>query len=206
MKHISALLALSLGATVNAQMIHEIHVIDDEFVPAALTIQLGDQIHLIFDDNNHTFTQVDQATWTANGDTPLPGGYDFGTGTANPGDDHTFTPTGLGTIYYVCVFHVDMGMKGTLSVTGTSGLADIQEAASLRFAPNPARDRITLLDDPGVPVEVSFYDATGRLTLVMVPFGSTVIDVSSVPAGNYQMLVRDRDQKLLARERMVITR
>ncbi|HMC97438.1 MAG TPA: hypothetical protein VKG92_07295 [Flavobacteriales bacterium] len=37
-----------------------------------------------------------------------------------------------------------------------------------------------------------------------VPLGASVVDVSWIPSGIYQMLVRDRDQQLLARERVVI--
>ncbi len=203
MKHLSTLLALSLLGTANAQTTHELHVIDYEFVPAALSIELGDAIHLIFDDDGHTFTQVTQATWMSNDNDPLPGGYNYCDDTPNPGDDFTFTPTGLGTIYYVCIPHAGDGMKGTIDVTAVDGIADMAGLPGLRFAPNPARDRITLLEEPTVPMEFAFHDATGRLVMVAVPT-ATVVDISSLPAGNYQMLVRDRDQQLLAREQLIV--
>ncbi len=205
MKQLSSFLVLAITATVNAQTTHEIHVIDNAFVPPALTIELGDAIHLIFDDDGHTFTQVSQATWMANDNTPLPGGYNYGTDTPNPGNDFTFTPDELGTIYYVCIPHADDGMKGTIMVTGPNIIAEGQDVPRFRTTPNPAQDRITFLEEFSVPVEVEFYDATGRLALTTVPVASSVIDVSSLPAGHYQMLVRDREQRPIGRAFVVVT-
>src|SRR6185295_2561450 len=93
--------------------------------PAELTIGLGDHVHIIFEDPDHTFTQVSHGTWEVNGTDLLPGGYNLGQGTPNPGTDFTITPDALGIIYYVCQIHVaDHGMKGKITVVSASGVEE----------------------------------------------------------------------------------
>ena len=67
-----------LSAT--AQTTHELHVKDNTFHPPFLAIQLGDHVHIVWDKETpreHTFTQVERATWEVNGTTPLSGGFHF---------------------------------------------------------------------------------------------------------------------------------
>jgi hypothetical protein len=65
---------------------------------------------------------VSQATWNANGTTPLPGGFSvpFGGGMVLP------SQLGIGTHYYVCQAHVSFGMKGKIIVTGSSVQKEFQ--------------------------------------------------------------------------------
>lgn len=84
------------------------------FSPATLNAKVGDQITFVIGPG-HTATRVDLATWEANLDTSN-GGFDFAEGT------HTYTvqASDVGTIYYVCDFHVSMGMKGKIIVSNSS--------------------------------------------------------------------------------------
>ena len=206
MKQLSALLALALPLALQAQTTHELHVMDYEFVPAALTIQIGDHVHIIFDDPDHTFTQVDQATWMANGTTPLPGGYNMGEGTPQPGTDFTITPTGLGTIYYVCQPHVvDHGMKGTIDVVST-GVEEQTMPDAYRLAPNPASAMIELITDEQTTTYVDFYDAEGKLSLSASLQGRGFIDVGTLGAGSYVVDIRNLGGALLSRRQLVIAR
>jgi plastocyanin len=205
MKHLYTLLLLGSALTLRAQTTHELHVMDDVFSPAALTIQLGDAIHIIWDDPDHTFTQVDQATWIANGQTPLPGGYNYGAGTPTPGTDFTIIPDALGTIYYVCQQHVLMGMKGTISVV-TVGMEEALMQEAWQLAPNPATDRVQLLSDVPLQVMAVAYNAAGQRCLMEKAGDARYIDVDALADGLYIMEIRDLDLRLLSRQRLVVAR
>lgn len=81
------------------------------FVPAAITINLGDTVNFVIT-NAHDAAEVSQATWNANGNTLLPGGFKtpFGGGMVLPAQ------LGTGVHYYVCEPHAANGMKGTITV------------------------------------------------------------------------------------------
>ena len=81
------------------------------FVPADITINLGDSVNFSIQ-NAHTVVEVSYATWLANGNTPLPGGFSLpnGGGMLYPAQ----LPTGIH--YYVCGPHAANGMKGTITV------------------------------------------------------------------------------------------
>jgi plastocyanin len=207
MKHFSTLLLLGSALTMQAQITHELHVMDDVFSPADLTVQPGDAIHIIFDDGDHTFSQVDQATWQANEDFPLlPGGYNFGQGTPNPGTDFTITPTTVGTIYYVCQIHVEMGMKGVIHVGGVSGMEEAAAQDAWKLAPNPATDVVRLVGDISTPVVAVMYNAAGQRCGMEKADNAHPVNVGELANGLYTLEVRDMDLRLLSRQRLVVAR
>jgi len=207
MKHIPALLAVMLAVATQAQVTHELLVEDDQFNPSSMTIAAGDHVHIHWDNSvthDHTFTQVTQATWNANGTTVLPGGYNFGVGTPNPGIDFTITP--LSAVWYVCQNHVSMGMKGTINVTGTSGIEEPMAQESITLAPNPASASVSIIAPGGVALMVSFYDAVGRNFMSTELNGDRTIDTHGFCAGIYFAEIRNLQGILLSRQRLVITR
>lgn len=92
------------------------HVITNQgrtFVPDAITIQQGDIIDWQIA-GNHNVIQVSEATFNANGNTQLPGGFSAPFG----GGQVTFNQAG--TFYYVCVPHAGAQMKGIVTVQAAS--------------------------------------------------------------------------------------
>ncbi len=81
----------------------------NSYTPNLLTVNIGNTI-LLSASAAHPLVQVSKSVWNANGSTPLSGGW--GTKTAN----YLFTATTSDTIYYVCSFHVGLGMKGRIIV------------------------------------------------------------------------------------------
>jgi plastocyanin len=205
MKHSITLLALLTGATISAQTTHELHVMDNQFNPSALTIGLGDMIHIIFDDEDHTFTQVDQATWLSNGTTPLTGGFNLGQGTPQPGTDFTITPMALGTIYYVCQIHVDMGMKGSIAVVST-GIEEASMQNAFELAPNPSFAYVKLITDQTAPMLLDVFDAAGQRSMGTRVSGHSTIDVTGLAPGSYAVHIRNMEGALLSRQRLVVIR
>src|SRR5215831_2615330 len=77
------------------------------FTPATITISSGDDVNFVLE-SIHNVVEVNQATWDANGFTPLPGGFSdpFGGGLV-PASKLT-----AGIHWYVCGVHASFGMKG----------------------------------------------------------------------------------------------
>jgi plastocyanin len=190
-----SLIALTMGAA--AQTTHELTNVEETFVPDLITLQAGDSIHLVLADP-HTCTQVDEATWDANGNTSN-GGFDY------PSGDTTFALNAPGTYYYVCVPHADMGMKGRFVVTASSGIGELHPDAGSRISPNPASKQVHLV---GVPSSghVSVLDANGKVALEAPVPADGMLQVSSLQAGAYTIVVTDEQGKTVSGQRLVIAR
>lgn len=169
-------------ATIQAQATHELTNVGLTFSPALITMNAGDSIHLVLS-NPHTCTEVDQATWDANGNAPN-GGFNYSAG------EHTFALDIPGTYYYVCAVHAGMGMKGKIIVENGSGIQAATDLGSIKLYPNPARNEVRIGGfEPGQSVQV--MDAALKLVLEAKPKADGLLDISPLPAGNYNVSVRD---------------
>lgn len=81
------------------------------FSPELLNAKVGDVIKFNIG-AGYTVTRVSEVSWNS-GDPLSNGGFDFPFGT------HTYTlqAADVGTVYYVCKFHVGDGMKGKILVS-----------------------------------------------------------------------------------------
>lgn len=190
------LLALSVAAA--AQTTHELTNVGTSFSPTVINMVAGDSIHLVLG-NQHTCTEVDQATWNAN-DITSNGGFDY------PGGEYTFALDQAGTYYYVCLNHVvNMGMKGQFIVATNTGVQDQVADPVPQLFPNPANKRVTLSGImPGKQIRV--HDMNGRLVLQTTTSTNGAMDISTLEIGTYLVTVRDEDKQPIALERLVITR
>ena len=167
------------------------------FNPNVLTVTAGTEITITLG-SPHTFTQVSQATWNANGSTPLPGGFNFNAGT------HQLTLDIPGTYYYVCVPHAGMGMKGQIIVESNTGIEDGSTPVTFTIAPNPANDLLTVTADPSKASVVKLMDLSGREVLAQRLTGNDRISISQLPEGNYVAVVLGADGSMLEQRRLVI--
>ncbi|MDP2722146.1 MAG: T9SS type A sorting domain-containing protein [Bacteroidales bacterium] len=100
------------------------------FTPDSITIFEGDSVKFTLGDT-HNVVEVSQATWLANGNTPLPGfSLPFGGGLL------LSSQLTVGMHYYVCGPHASGGMKGIINVQSTSGISENQSVVSVY--PNPS--------------------------------------------------------------------
>ena len=139
MKKIISLLVLSVISTVSYCTTWQITNVGTTFSPSTVTIHLGDSVNFTLE-SIHNAVEVSQATWNADGNTPLPGGFSvpFGGGMLVPAQ----LPTG--THYYVCSTHASLGMKGIITVQNNAGIAGNQLAPTISVYPNPANNLLTL--------------------------------------------------------------
>jgi len=109
------------------------------FNPATLNIEAGDNVTFVLE-GIHNAVEVSQATYDANGTTPLPGGFSvpFGGGEVLPAQ------LPIGTHWYVCTTHVASGMKGIIIVGTPTGIEESTVLPDISIFPNPAIDLITV--------------------------------------------------------------
>src|SRR6187551_1599242 len=73
------------------------------FTPNLITIQDGDTVSFVLG-SMHDAREVSQASWTANSNTALPGGFQTSMGGG------AVLNLSVGTHYYVCTPHIQFGM------------------------------------------------------------------------------------------------
>jgi plastocyanin len=102
------------------------------FSPATITIQLGDSVRFNIG-GIHKVEEVNQATWNANNNTPLPGfNTPFGGGLILPAQ------LTEGTHWYVCMPHASSGMKGMIIVENTTSVRLQPTTSAFNLFPNPS--------------------------------------------------------------------
>ena len=110
-KTITLPLVLAVSLAAHAQTIVQTGF---AFEPATLLVDAGQEITITLN-APHTATEVSEATWNANENTPN-GGFNFSAGT------HTLTLDVPGTYYYVCSPHAGMGMLTLIDAQGRVAL------------------------------------------------------------------------------------
>ena len=193
MKKILLLISCML-MIISLQAQEEITIRDagDTFNPANVTVSPGTIVKFDVGDF-HPVLQVSQATWNANGTTPLPGGFSFPNGTGE------FQTTTLGTIYYVCTSHVFHGMKGTINVADVTAIEYIQDNVNHNFYPFPADKFITYFTKSLLPItEIRILDITAREVITVhnpvLSGGQTTIDIEHLGTGVYFFLAKSHDK------------
>jgi len=164
------------------------------FSPATITITVGDSVNFSLA-SIHDAIEVDQATWDANGATPLSGGF------ATPLGGGMVLPDKLsiGTHYYVCSVHVgSSGMKGIITVQNPTNITASELDNYFSFYPNPAKSVLLLnLNVPETQVtHLRILNNTGQEVMEMeVKNGANQIDLAKLNSGIfYLILVSDRKQ------------
>lgn len=107
------------------------------FSPSEVTITEGDSIQFTVG-GAHQIREVNQATWDANGNTALAGGFEtaLGGGLVLPAN------LTVGTHYYVCIPHASMGMKGKIIVDPSTSKISENTEKLFSIYPNPTSNGI----------------------------------------------------------------
>jgi len=154
------------------------------FTPALITINFGDTVNFVIT-IDHDAREVSQSTWNSNGNTALPGGFQtsFGGGMILP------PQLGIGTHYYVCTPHADIGMKGRIIVQNSTAIIENQWQATLSVYPNPSRGKFQFTIEGSRPVKdhyVEIYNVHGeRILQSGITNSKSEIDLSKQAGGIY---------------------
>jgi plastocyanin len=164
------------------------------YSPMNLTIQAGDTIEFQLS-STHNAVQVSEATFNANGATPLAGGFSVGFGGGQ------IVLTEPGTYYYVCTPHASFGMKGTITVEDESTSTFNQIAnASVYLSPNPAAEFVYISFSEAIDLQyakISIINLTGQrsgfnLSAIRRQGNEMQLDVSHLNPGIYFIEVWDQ--------------
>lgn len=165
-----------------------------EFSPDDITIQAGDSV--LFElASMHNAVEVSQATWEANGNNPLEGGFSvpFGGGLVLP------EKLSAGTHYYVCAPHASGGMKGIIEVQNPTGVPSNPLSAKINVYPNPTRGKFKLdIVDTQFrnDYQLSVYDLKGILIFTVsqaIQQSSLDLDLTDFPKGLYFIKLSEGD-------------
>lgn len=188
--------------TVHAET-HTITTPGFQFSPNTLTILEGDTV--IFDiENLHNAVEVTEATWNANGTTPMTGGFSLplGGGTVLP----AFLEPGIH--YYVCQPHANMGMKGRIIVEETTAVDDGLGPAAMSVYPNPGFGQFFVSLDKSIAAKSISIDVVNLHGEVVYSGARSEknetrqLDLSALPAGIY--VVRVQGDNIAYRRKLII--
>lgn len=136
-----------------------INFVGSTYSPATITAAVGDTINFPAS-GFHPLVQVDQATWNANNNTPMAGG--FGVKTSN----YMHVISSASTIWYVCQNHVFGGMKGQINVT-VSNLNELIGDNNVKLLSSSlTQNQATVLNTTGLRGKMEIYDLTGKVVNV----------------------------------------
>ena len=163
------------------------------FTPASVTIQVGDTVKFQIG-SSHNAIEVSQATYDANGSTPLPGfSVEFGGGIV----------AGLtaGTHYYVCTPHASLGMKGKIIVNPATGINNFSSGSDkIIIYPNPTTGKFVVQYEGSTSISgkqlplIEVYNLSGKVVnSIPVLNEQTSVDMSALPAGNYIVRINDNE-------------
>ena len=201
MRNITLFACFALASATYAQTTHELTVSNFEFSPSVINAVQGDSLRIIARNSGHTFNQVSEETWNANGTTPS-GILQFNLLVV--GTPVTVELFATGPIYYVCIAHAAMGMKGIVNVALASGIDDSALESTSAFFPNPASDMVWMRDMPTDVVDVSIVDALGREAARMQVASTEPIHVGDLPNGSYYLRVMDKAGVEVLRQQLVV--
>jgi plastocyanin len=171
------------------------------FSPDNVTINFGDVIDFQIG-SNHNAVEVSEATWQANDNTPLPGGFSVPFG----GGQVSFLTAGVH--YFVCQPHASLGMKGKITVNAPQGIDDpVANAHNLIIQPNPTNGVFYVRYEAGISgndhpspesrVILQVSDYLGR-EIVKLEGGniqtSNRINIAEFPDGFYFLRLEDNNE------------
>ena len=165
---------------------------DYTFTPDTIIIVYGDDVDFSLE-SIHNAVEVSQATWDANGNSPLASGFSLPLG----GGSVSVEQLTVGTHWYVCSPHASLGMKGVIIVEEATGIRQSLPQVQVSFYPNPAFDRITITsEDDMVGSPYTFMDLAGKRILSGRLNGQTVsVDISAFETGIYLLQVGDQRRR-----------
>jgi plastocyanin len=145
----------------------------------------------------HNAVEVSKATWDANGNTPLQGGFQvsFGGGWVLPAQ------LSVGIHYYVCAPHASLGMKGTITVQAATFVPNLQSNTEYKAFTNSNATFVTLkVPENAIHSNYILLNVLGTvITKDIVLNESTDITIDELTTGIYFIVVTDNKKSKVIR-------
>lgn len=188
-------IAFSMTTSLKATIVTVMQV-DNTFDPQNFSVSVGDTIRWVWTSGLHTTTSADIPAGAAAWDSFLMETVPM----------FEYVVTVPGTYNYVCTPHVNIGMIGSFTATGTLGIADNISTNSLKIYPNPANSRASLsvVAERTSDASISIYDLLGnqiRRDDITIKQGPNKIElpVTDILPGIYFIELRYDDQSAIVR-------
>jgi plastocyanin len=182
-KLVLLLVVLAINIAVVSGKTWTVSATSTEFVfnPSTLTISEIDTVDFVLA-SIHSALEVSQATYEANGNTALAGGFHVPFG---GGKLHGLS---VGTHYFVCENHYFMGMKGVITVLA-AGISAVRNGLNneLIIYPNPSASSYFTINytvNKNTNITISLYDMSGKQIENLVSSEKT--------PGNYSIKAENR--------------
>lgn len=187
-----AALLLASAVTLQSQTTMSVTVSSNQFSPSDISINVGDQVTWTNVGGSHNVN----GTQDAYPDNPESFGNSVGSGWVF---SHTFTTPGF--YNYHCDPHQFLGMTGTITVNGTTGIFDNKaDAVKLRAYPNPTTDILYFefkeKRNENSILEIEIYTIEGKLIKDAISEQKKVssISVDDIDKGYYLLRVTTDDK------------
>ena len=166
----------------------------DTFSPNSVTITSGDSVRFNLT-TNHDAKEVSQATWNANGNTALTGGFQTPLGGA------IVLPAKLtvGTHWYVCTPHAAVGMKGIIIVQAGTGISENIAPINIDLFPNPTTGVLNIKADDYKSIGEKYFltNSLGQLVFSgTISAERTIIEMHQLTSGVYFLQIADNRKQI----------
>ncbi len=194
------LMVLSLQAIATIKVVTQQ---SNTFNPKVFNVAVGDTIRWVWTSGAHTTTSSNIPAAAASWDSPL-------TSAVNQFD---YVVTAAGVYDYVCTPHVELGMTGSFTATGTLGISNDIVNNSVKIYPNPAGNltNVLFIADKSNTAVLSVYDLLGnqvnkREVSIRQGSNNLPLSVESMLPGIYFIELKFKDQPSAIVRRFVKSR
>jgi plastocyanin len=196
MKKILIILTFALCSKISFGTIVPVVSSGFTFSPSTVTVNAGDTVNFTLA-SIHDVVEVSQATYAANGNTQLAGGFStpFGGGMV-------FTAQlTIGTHWYVCQPHASMGMKGRIIVQSPTGIPENLLEKNISVYPNPVSSEVTINFDNTVHGTLQLSNTLGEiLEQTQIDASVFTLEIGDKPKGVYFITITDEEGNKLMRK------
>lgn len=187
MKKIILLLLFIFGVHAAGAKTHVVEVVNFEYVPDELSIEVGDTVHFQWIEGVHPTESKDGAWETF----PM----------NKESTDYFLVLDQPGSYDYICTLHESLGMVGTIVVQGPSSVEELSADEMISIYPNPATEVLYLNYNLSLIDEISVYNLLGKPLLSFSPLnGTQSIDVSGLPNGPYYLVLKSGNDILKSKK------
>lgn len=187
-KNIIAILFLIFSTAQAISAIHLVSVTSSSYVPANVSVMLGDTVRFVWQAGNHPTSSLD-GEWT----------------TFTMDQNHTqhdLKMNNSGVFNYQCDFHASFGMTGVINVAPVLG-NKISKTSKVRMYPNPATEFVNIELSDVVADEVEILSLCGHPIVTEPISGNAKVLTFNIPSGEYVVSIRRKGEVIETRKLVV---